>query len=269
MKRILAFFSAIAFFGTSTLAVSACGVSKGQEIEVKIANAPKEAKDGQDPLTEYVYNNKYYYSGKNINYVLAVAAQLTSDRIYDDNNTTFTGSVWEKFYNSHEWQRGSYTSFNYDQTGALPVGENDFSFKAANEQDFIYQVKDDDVSVDDNKSRIYWFVTSANSWSADNSSTYQPTKNNIKIPAVTDFTDEKKSITQTGWIHLYLLIGKFKVDFSAQINFVFTKAIDKNQQSIVMLDSDTFNKPFGTINFNKPEETYNKVINNITISEVE
>lgn len=269
MKKILSFFSAITFFGTSTLAVSGCGISKGQKIEVKIANAPKEAKDGQDPLTEYVYNNKYYYSSKNINYVLVVAAQLTSDHIYDDNNTTFTGPVWEKFYNSHEWQRGSYTSFNYDQTGALPIGENDFSFKAANEQDFIYQVKNEDASVDDNRSRIYWFVTSVNPWSADNSSNYQPTKNNIKIPVVTDFTDEKKVIIQTGWIHLYLLIGKFRIDFSAQINFVFTKIVDKNQQPIVMLDVDTFNKPFGKIDFNNSKNTYNKVISNITVSEVE
>ncbi|MGL5268149.1 MAG: hypothetical protein ACRC8P_00035 [Spiroplasma sp.] len=267
MKKILAFFSAIAFFGTSSLAVSACGISKGQKIEMNIANAPKEAKDGQDPLTEYVFNNKYYYNSNNINYILVLAAQLTSDRIYNDNQRTLNGPVWKKFYNSHEWQRGNFLSFNYDQSGTLPDKEQDFSFTGANEKDFI-QLKNNDASIDDNKLRIYWFVTSPEAWSSDKPENYKPTKNHIKVPAVTEFTDQKKTILQTGWIHLYLLIGEFRIDFSAQITFTFAKKIDKNSQSLVVLDLDTFNKPFGIINAKDPEKTYNKVISNITISEV-
>lgn len=268
MKKILAFFSAIAFLGSGTLAVSACGVSKGQQIEIKTPNAPKKAKDGQDPLTEYVYNDKYYYSSNNTNYLIGLSAQLTSDKIYADSGKTFNSATWKEFYNSQEWQRGYFSSFGYDQTGALPSGEHDFSFRANNDQDLIVQLKENDASVDNNKIRTYWFVTSPTAWNASNPGDYKPTKNNITIPDVADFTDKNKIITKTGYIHLYLLIGKFRIDFSAEINFDFTKVVDKNNQPLVMIDIDTFAKPFGTIDFNHPEKTYDKVISNIDISTV-
>lgn len=267
MKKILAFFSALAIGATTGLSVSACGVSKGEEIKIKV-NAPKEDKEGKnDPLSEYVYNNKYNYINNYSTLLIAIAAQLATDKIYDDNQKTLNSEIWKEFYSSQEWQRGYFSSFNYDQSAYLPAAEHDFSFKANNNQDLIYQVRSNDASKDDNKLRIYWFVTSEQPWSND-SKDYKPTKNNITIPNISDFDNEKK-ITKTGWIHLYLLIGNFRIDFSAEINFTFNKFVDGANIPVVLLDITTFSKPFGEINFNNKAETYNKVLRNLTVSKTE
>lgn len=248
MKKILALFSAVTFVAGSTLAVSACGVSKGTKIEIVIKTAPEKAEDSQDPLNEYVYNDKYTYSSGNVNYLIGLSAQIASDKIY---NIKQQGADWEEFYNSNDWQRGNFASFHYEPTG----GENAFSFTGKNGQEFIYSLKNNDGSVDDNKLISYWFITSSAAGGT-------PTKENIVVPSPDDFeTQNKKIITNQGWIHLALKIGVFQIDFDAQINFDFTKITDVNQQPIVMLDFSTFAKPYGEIDFNNLEPAYNKVVN--------
>ncbi|MBE4704146.1 hypothetical protein [Spiroplasma platyhelix] len=245
MKKILAFFSAVAFLGSTTLAVSACGVSKGDNIEVVIKEAPKKAENNQDPLTEYVYNNQYNYSGVNANYLIALAGQTATDKIY---NFKQPGTEWEEFYSSEVWQRKSFSSFHYEPTGS----EDAFSFRGQGGQEFIVQLKNNDASDDTNKVMSYWFITSANPGD-------DPEKDNIVVPNSSEFNDDTKIITRSGWIHLFLVIGDFQIDFNAEINFNFTKITDVNNQPVVMLDITTFTKPLGDASFENPP--YDRIAN--------
>lgn len=260
MKKLIAFFSAITFLGTSTLAVSACGVSKGQEIKVEINNVPKKAEDGQDPLTDYVYNNTYNYNASYVIYLTALAAQLASDKIYYDDGKTLNDDNWKQFYASTEWRTKSFSSFNY----ADSENSQGFSYQDSAGTDFIYQINKNDASVDANKLRMYWFITSATPWSADSS--YQPTKNNITIPSIDDFKTDKEIIQKQGYVHFYLVMGNYQIDFSVQITFYFGKVIDKNKQPTVVLNLDTFSKPLGNIKFDDRETAANDKIVNLTLS---
>lgn len=251
MKKILAFFSAVAFLGSTTLAVSACGVSQGTKIDVVIKDAPEKAKETEDPLVDYVYNNKYNYSSANVNYLIGLAAQLVSDKIY---NVKQTGTDWEEFYNYQIWQRESFTSFTYAPT--LSGDEKAFSFRDSKGEEFVYQIRNNDASDDDNKLMAYWFIVSATQGGP-------PSRNNITIPRPSEFDHDTEIKTQTGWIHLALNIGVYQIDFNTEINFNFTRITDVNNQQVVLLDLTTFTKPFGDIDFSNPP--YDK-INNLTLS---
>lgn len=263
MKKLIAFFSAITFLGTSTLAVSACGVSKGQEIKVEINNAPKKAEDDQNPPNDYVYDKTYNYNSGSATYLTALAAQLASDKIYYDEGKTLNDDNWKEFYHSIEWQEKSFSSFNY----ADSENERGFSYQDSNGNDFIYQINKNDGTVDTNKLRIYWFITSKESWSEGTlSPNQQPTKNNITIPSLADFANDEDIIKKQGWVHFYLVIGNYQIDFSIQITFYFGKIIDKNNNSFVVLNLDTFSKPFGNIKFDDREAAANEKIVNLTLS---
>lgn len=265
MKKILAFLSSFIFIGSSVLVVSACGVSKGQEIPTEIKFAPTKAENNQDPLVDYVYNDQYVYSENTATYPLGVAAQLVSDKLYRDPNS-FTGAVWKEFYNSQAWQRGYFSSINYDitDTGLTQA----FAFEGADNKQFIINVNNNDLSEDKNIIRFYWFLTSANPWSSSNPSGYQPSKNTIVVPDQSEFNDEVKTITKQGYIHIYLEIGTFRLDFSALLNFDFFKIVDRNDQPAVLLSANSFRKPFGDISFDNPEKTFAAAIKNLEISKV-
>lgn len=240
MKKILAFLSAVTFLGSSTLAVSACGVSQGTKVEVVIKDAPTKAENNQDPLTDYVYNNQYTYIANNVSYFLALAAQLASDKIYEIKQT---GDGWEDFYNSNAWRRNAFTSFHYEPT--LSGEAKAFSYRAQGGE-FIVQINNGDASLDDNLIRTYWFITSANAGES-------PSSNNIIIPEIDDPEwEDQNTITRTGWVHLYLVLEDFKIDFDAEINFNFSKTRDKSGQSVVILNLTTFSQPFGKIDFENP-----------------
>ncbi len=261
MKKLIAFFSAITFLGTSSLAVSACGVSKGQEIKVEINNAPKKAEDS-DPTNDYVYNSTYNYNAGSVIYLTALAAQLASDKIYYDDGKTLNDDNWKEFYASTEWRAKSFSSFNY----ADSENSQGFSYQDSNSNDFIYQINKNDASVDANKLRMYWFITSATPWSADTSSSYQPTKKNITIPTDSEFKTDKDIVQRQGYVHFYLVMGNYQIDFSVQITFYFGKVIDKNKNSTVVLNLDTFSKPLGNIKFDDRETAANEKIVNLTLS---
>lgn len=248
MKKMFAFLAAVGFLGTGTLSVTACGVSQGQKIPTNV-NAPEKANQGQDPTNEYVYNDKYVYSQTNINLAIGVASQLAVQRIRDTSEGRTT-DIWKEFYNSDEWKTGFFTSFNHDQH---------FSFKAKGGKNLIYYIKNNDFTDDNNKLRSYWFVTSSSAGET-------PLEDNIDIPATSEF-DEKDNITRNGWIHIYLKIGKFRIDFDAQIKFVFSRVYDsKKERAEVILNNETFTKPFGTIDFNHPENVYKERIDKINIT---
>lgn len=254
MKKLIAFFSAITFLGTSTLAVSACGVSKGQEVKVEINNAPKKS-DDTDPSNDYVYNNTYNYNTGSVLYLTALAAQLAADKIYYDDGKTLNDDDWKAFYASTEWRTKSFSSFNYNDS----EDSRGFSYQDSNNNDFIYQINKNDASVDTNKLRMYWFITSATPWTSD--ATYQPTKDNITIPTDSDFKTDKDIVQKQGYVHFYLVIGNYRIDFSVQITFYFGKVIDKNKQSTIVLNLDTFSKPLGNIKFDDHEAATEKIIN--------
>ena len=86
MKKFLTFFSAITFFTGTTLVTTACGITAGLLVPTKI-DAPKQAKTGEDPLKEYVYNGKYSYDDALVKLVIARAAQMVSDRIRADQSS--------------------------------------------------------------------------------------------------------------------------------------------------------------------------------------
>lgn len=244
MKKLLAFFSAVTFLGSTTLAVSACGVPQGAKIETIIKTAPEKATEEQDPRTEYVYNNQYNYSSANVNYLLGVSANLASDKIRTEEQS---GSMWEEFYQSDVWRYGSFSSIHYEVTG-----ENAFSFRDGSNNEFIYQIKNNDASVDENRLMTYWVIVSATPGGS-------PSKSNISMPSASEFEKDGKVITRTGWIHLFLWIGAYQIDFNAEINFNFTRITDKNNQQVVLFDLTSFSKPFGDIDFNKPP--YDKISN--------
>lgn len=260
MKKLIAFFSAVTFLGSSVLAVSACGVSKGQIVKVEINNAPKKAENGQDPLIDYIYNDKYSYNSGSVVYLTALAAQLASDKIYYDNEKTLNSDDWKELYRSTEWQEQSFSSFNYE----LAEGVEGFSFQANNDQDLIYQISNNDSTVDNNKLRIYWFITSAEPWNSEDSESFNPTKENITVPGLSEF-DDNNVITDTGWLHFYLKIGTFRIDFSIEINFIFNKVFDKNDIPVVVLNLDTFAKPFGDIKFDDREEAAKTKVVNLSV----
>lgn len=250
MKKILAFFSAVAFLGTTTLAVSACGVSQGSKIEVIVQDAPEKAENDQDPLTSYVYNNQYNYSQANVNYAIGVAGQLASDKIYNTRQSDGNANLWDEFYKSQAWQRGSFQSFNYDPEVAGDPKEA-FTFRDGAGNEFVYSVRNNDPT-DEDKVMMYWFITSETAGG-------EPSKNTISVPNPGDFEDGKTELTKSGWIHLYLIIGAYQIDFNIEINFNFTKVKAANGSEFVMLDTSTFTKPLGDIDFNNPP--YDKVLN--------
>lgn len=250
MKKILAFFSAVAFLGSTTLAVSACGVSQGSKIDIVVLDAPKKAENDQDPHTNYVYNNQYNYSQGNVNYAIGVAGQLASDKIYNVRQSTGNPNLWDEFYSSQAWQRGSFHSFHYDPT-VVGGPKEAFTFQDGSGNEFVVGLKNNDPSVDDNKSMMYWFITSPDAGGT-------PSRNNIAVPSVADF-GEKTKLTKSGWIHLYLIIGAYRIDFNVEINFNFTLVDVVGNNKFVMLDTTTFAKPLGELDFNNPP--YDKVLN--------
>lgn len=251
MKKILAVFSAVAFLGSTTLVVSACGVSQGSKIDIVVKDAPKKAENDQNPLNSYVYNNQYNYSQANVNYAIGVAGQLASDKIYNFRQSNGNANLWDEFYKSQAWQRGSFHSFHYEPAISGDPKEA-FTFRDSQNNEFVYSLKNSDPSLDENKLMMYWFITSKDAGGA-------PSKDNIIVPAPGDFEDGKTSLTKTGWIHLYLIIGAYKIDFNVEINFSFTKVKVVNNDYFVMLDTSTFAQPLGKIDFNNPP--YDKVLN--------
>lgn len=265
MRKIITFLSALSFFSTSTLSVVACGVGNGSEVEI-VKNAPELAKNNEDPLKDYVYNNSYAFDKNSVNGTIVLASQLAADKIKDDNGATYTGNIWNDFYKSAGYTEGSYTKFALDNTG-LPAGEHDFSYTgAAGQQLFYWAAKDDDAHLDQNKVRVYWFTGSSTAWSPGSSNTYKPTKESLVVPSLNDFNDKTKQIVKQLYLHLYLLIPGFKIDFSAKIDITFQKTTDKNGLSFVSLDPATIEKPFGTINSDDPSPVYNDRISNVTVS---
>lgn len=257
MKKLIAFFSAITFLGSSTLAVSACGVSKGHPINVEIKNAPTKAEKEQTPSPDnYLYNDTYVYNEVNAAYLPTLAAQLVSDKIYYDNGKTLNDDDWKAFYHSTEWRKGYFSSFNYDDS----ENNRGFSYQDSAGNDFIYQITNNDASVEANKVRIYWYLTSTAAWTPDTANSYQPTKNNITMPALADFAKDTDIIKKQGWVHFWLGIGQYRIDFSVQITFSFGKITDKNKDSFVVLNLATFSKPLGDIKFDDSEAAANEII---------
>lgn len=246
MRKIITLLSAIGLFSTSSLSVVACGTGNGKEITVNINEAPTQATNNQDPLKDYVYNDTYNYNSAEVSYVMAVSAQLMVDYI-KDNKASLTsdasyGTIWTQLFNSDAWINGNFSTFNYGQKDAKTEG---FTFHDSKGNDYFYNVKNNDASVDSNRLRIYWFKTD----------------NDITVPSFNDIKTNGKNgeLTKNGNINLIITIADFSISFNIKLDFDFSVSTYNNSMPLVILDSNTFNKPLGNVTFDNPKASFDRI----------
>jgi len=260
MRKLITLLSAISFLTTSVASVTACGVGLGDIIRIDFGNEPTKATAGQDPITNYVYNDDYIYDMGAIKKALWPIFSLAVTKIKDKQATfVVINETWSSFYQSDGYKNGHYDSFKYNADKAQT---QPFSFKDQNNNNFLtWGLTDNDAT----KQRRYgyWFVTSAVAGG--------PITNNtsIVIPNPSEFTVDHKIICKEGWVHFALTMGVYQIDFNCRINIYFEKDLDKNNQEWIRVNGDTYDRPMGSIDYDHPELTYNDCIKDLQIKEVQ